>query len=56
MNIAPCFGVLAGLYDVELNIDKLSAIKDQHEQQQETESEKLRLLKAQNEQVGPSTV
>eukprot|EP00878_Enallax_costatus_P034510 GHUV01038269.1.p1 GENE.GHUV01038269.1~~GHUV01038269.1.p1 ORF type:complete len:322 (+),score=120.82 GHUV01038269.1:87-1052(+) len=42
---------MRGLCDVELNIDNLSAIKDQHEQQQETESERLRSLKAQNEQA-----
>jgi hypothetical protein len=41
----------AGLYDLELDIEQLTAAKDQHEQQLEREAEALRSLKAQNEQV-----
>jgi hypothetical protein len=41
----------AGLYDLEVDIEQLTAAKDQHEQQLEKQAETLRGLKAQNEQV-----
>jgi hypothetical protein len=43
---------LTGLYGLEVDIEQLTAAKDQHEQQLEREAEALRSLKAQNEQVG----
>lgn len=41
----------AGLYGLEVDIEQLTAAKDQYEQQLEREAEALRGLKAQNEQV-----
>lgn len=40
-----------GLYDLELDLDQLTAAKDQAEAQLDREAEALRSLKAQNEQV-----
>uniref|UniRef100_A0A383VZ47 Uncharacterized protein n=1 Tax=Tetradesmus obliquus TaxID=3088 RepID=A0A383VZ47_TETOB len=42
---------MKGLYGLELDIEQLTAAKDQHEQQLEREAEALRSLKAQNEQA-----
>jgi hypothetical protein len=43
--------VSAGLHGLEVDIERLTATKDQHERQLEREAETLRGLKAQNEQV-----
>lgn len=44
---APC----AGLWDLELDIDYLTAVKDEQELRLEKGSESLRTIKGQNEQV-----
>jgi len=43
--------VTTGVIDLELDIEQLTAEKDQHEHQLESKAEALRALKAQNVQV-----
>lgn len=45
------FYLCAGLWDLELDIDHLSAVKDDQELRLEKEAEALRTIKAKNEQV-----
>jgi hypothetical protein len=45
------FAFCAGLWDLELDIDHLTAVKDDQELRLEKEAEALRTIKAKNEQV-----
>lgn len=44
-------GSCTGLWDLELDIDHLTAVKDDQELRLEKEAEALRTIKAKNEQV-----